>query len=624
MDCPICFESSSATGHVAGSCGHGVCVKCAGQLFLEDAGGRLRSTTAVAEFIPTLGKCPLCRQFLLYGDLKYVDTLADAFPGDPPDDMLLDAVYVGNPMGIGWTSIHLFEPAEARRPLLNGAIQPWSSSSSYILKGDSFLALTDPKFYRGTNTISFRIRCASTRALAAAAIAAAATAAAAHVAATTAATTTTTEGRAVLSFSDNYSFISRGILLLPFTTSRLDGIWKRCNNGTQLLMFNLSCVVHNSDVRCRLGSFRVDDGGNVVFLEVRHQAIVSHPEFGDYSSEDHRVPIRDDVWTAHVETAPPPDQQPLPLGTRLCWRRIGSALVHDEWILVDANRDMILSRTRLGQQQQQQQHSDSDNNTTRRMPISGRDGQLYWRLDAPGPAFPVYNAHALAGNVFCQNGRIGLASYHFETTAAETYVEQHGSSASCLPNIIVTAAYISYEHSIAATKWPPLDNGRPIPARMYFTNIMITDGGTVFRGTIDWMGTHHTTWNNASCWTYEIRFDAKFQCVVGGAVRFSEHNNSGHDDDDDNAAVFGRSVVPQQQQQQEQQNAVLSEFGTDLVYINAAVYSGADDDTPATETTRRPQPFSVDHIQSCGASAQTILALQRALQHPAQPHSFLS
>jgi hypothetical protein len=63
-----------------------------------------------AEFIPTLGKCPLCRQFLLYGDLKYVDTLEDAFPGDPPDDMLLDAVYVGNPMGIGWSSIHLFEP----------------------------------------------------------------------------------------------------------------------------------------------------------------------------------------------------------------------------------------------------------------------------------------------------------------------------------------------------------------------------------------------------------------------------------------------------------------------------------------------------------------------------------
>jgi hypothetical protein len=603
MDCPICFESSSATGHVAGSCGHGMCMKCAGQLFLEDAGGRLRSTTA-AEFIPALGKCPLCRKLLLYGDLKYVDSLEDAFPGDPLDDMLLDAVYVGNPMGIGWASIHLFEPSDAekaRRPIQNGAIQPLSSSSSYILKDDSRLVLTDPKFHRGTNTISFRIRAgASPSALAAAAV---------DVAATTAATTTT-ERLAVLSFSDNYSFISRGILLLPLAvrTSRLDGIWKRCSNGTRLMMFNLQCVVHDSDVGCCLGKFLVNDGANVVFLKVRHQAIVSYPEFGGGgdSSED-RVPIQDDVWTAHVEPAQPPDQQPLPLGTRLCWRRTGSALVHDEWILVDASPGFG--------QQQQQQNSESDNNI--RVPISGRDGQLYWRLDAPGPAVPVYNAHALAGNVFCQNGRIGVASYHFETTAAETNVEQ-GSSASSSPNI-VTAAYISYEHSIAATKWPPLDNGRPIPARMYFTNVEITDGGTVFRGTIDWMGTHHTTWNNATCWTYEIRFDARFQCVVGGSVRFSEHSGN----DDDNAAVFGSVVTQQQQQQQQQENDVMSEFGTDLVYINAAVYSWADDDAPAT-TTRRQQQFSVDHIQSCGASAQTTLALQRALQRPAKPLSFLS
>jgi hypothetical protein len=233
---------------------------------------------------------------------------------------------------------------------------------------------------------------------------------------------------------------------------------------------------------------------------------------------------------------------------------------------------------------------------------------------------------------------MGLVSYHFETTtttaaAAALNVEPASSAAASASssssslsndNMVVTAAYISYEHSAAVTIWPPLDNGRPIPARMYLTNIELTDDGTVFRGTIDWMGTHHTTWGNTTIWTYEIRFDDKFQCVVGGVVRCrflsSEHNcNSGHDDDDDDVGVG----VPQQQQQQSQQDVVVSEFGPDLVYLNAAVYSYTDDDHD-DDDTRRQQQFSVDHIQSCGATAPTILALQSALQRPAKPHSYLS
>jgi hypothetical protein len=322
MDCPICFESSAATTrHVAGPCGHGVCLKCAGQLFLENAAHQREGLDTGSEFIPGLGKCPLCRQVLLYGDLKYVDSLEDAFPGDPLDDMLLGTVYVGNPMGIGWASIHLFEPtddddetAPSSTPIQNGAIQPLSSSPSYILKGDTRTALTDPKFYRGTNTISFRINGAP-RSCTRSAPTAAAAAAAATTTTTTATTTTTTEGLAVLSFSDNYSFISRGILLLhlPSATIRtsLDGIWQRCHNGTRLMMFNLQCVVYDdSDGSCCLGSFRMDDRGTTVFLLVRHQAIVSHPEFGRGGSAvgaagdsslatDDRVPIEDDdVWTA--------------------------------------------------------------------------------------------------------------------------------------------------------------------------------------------------------------------------------------------------------------------------------------------------------------------------------------
>jgi hypothetical protein len=180
-----------------------------------------------------------------------------------------------------------------------------------------------------------------------------------------------------------------------------------------MFMFNLGCVVRDdSDGGCCLGSFRVDDGGTTVLLLVRHQAIVSYPEFGSggravgaagdsSSATDDRVPIEDDdVWTAQVDVETALDRQPplpLPVGTRLCWRRIGSssaAVVHAEWILVDNT----LPGSPLFE-------------STLPVPISGRDGQLYWRLDAPGPAMPVYNPQALAGKCLLpRSNRHGVVS----------------------------------------------------------------------------------------------------------------------------------------------------------------------------------------------------------------------
>jgi hypothetical protein len=621
MDCPICFESTS--GLVAGPCGHGVCVKCTDPLFFMQ--GRARSTTTAPEFIPTLGKCPLCRQLLRYGDLKHVfdddkdesrtqphhDNNTVAFPSDPMDERVRDAVYAG-PMGVGWASIHMFEPVATTEEEEEGEHHPNESATttcSYILKDDSRLVLTDPQFHRATQTISFRLLGRRHH----------------NDDGATAATTTAREdeGLAVFSFSDNYSFIARGLLLLPceIHPSCVDGIWQRRRidsnddndgNGMLLLLFNRQCVVQQDDTAgdC-LGSFRVEETDDVddlssmrVIFTLLPEAVLAHPEFlgrpittGGGTSGGGVVYDRENVWIARVQMTtttatgaavqPRPQNRrtspPLPLGTCLRWQRsFGGERVHEEWILVD-NTAVVLGNNG---------GSSSSSENTVPVPISGRDGQLYWRLDAPGPAIPIYHPNTLAENVFCQNGRIGLASYHFVMAEPTTSVA---------PDAGMMAAYISYEHSLAATKWPPLDNGRPIPSRMYFTNveIMITttkpDPVVLFLGTIDWMGTCGTTWNGATRWTYDIRFDCKFQCVVGGAVRSFEPD----DIDEDNAMI-------------------MSEFGTDLVYINAAVYSGND-------TTRHQFRDNMDHIRSSNdASTATVAALERALRRPAQPPSFLS
>jgi hypothetical protein len=94
-------------------------------------------------------------------------------------------------------------------------------------------------------------------------------------------------------------------------------------------------------------------------------------------------------------------------------------------------------------------------------------------------AVPAYIPTTLWGNVFCQVGTVGLASYHFNED--ET-------------------AYISYEHEETSTSWGNLDDGQPIPARINFTDTQFDSERRIFRGTIDWEGTHDTTWHSSRWW----------------------------------------------------------------------------------------------------------------------------
>ena len=111
----------------------------------------------------------------------------------------------------------------------------------------------------------------------------------------------------------------------------------------------------------------------------------------------------------------------------------------------------------------------------------------------------VHYPEALPGNIFCQGLTIGLASYHFvsDNAAADTEDVSSNRTAGEL------AAYISYEHEQVAM-WPPLDNGTPVPSRVWFANTSFDASTSTFRGTIDWAGTHHTSWQGDRSWRYVL------------------------------------------------------------------------------------------------------------------------
>ena len=91
-----------------------------------------------------------------------------------------------------------------------------------------------------------------------------------------------------------------------------------------------------------------------------------------------------------------------------------------------------------------------------------------------------YHPNTVWGNTFCQGLTVGLASYHF--LADEN-----------------AGVYISYEHERTA-QWPPLDNGMPVPSKIWFTDITFERETRTFRGKIDWEGIHNTTWQGSRWW----------------------------------------------------------------------------------------------------------------------------
>lgn len=150
---------------------------------------------------------------------------------------------------------------------------------------------------------------------------------------------------------------------------------------------------------------------------------------------------------------------------------------------------------------------------------------------------PSYHADTLWGNTFCQLFTVGMASYHFMKD----------------PDIDGTyQAYISYE-SPRTEAWPSLDNGETVPARVPFRNVQWGPETRTFKGDICWEEDYNTTWMSESKWSYEIVFDPNFMFVASGAV----------------LRAMGE---PHQ-------------FGSDLVYINAALETPLREIRETTQST---------------------------------------
>ena len=150
-------------------------------------------------------------------------------------------------------------------------------------------------------------------------------------------------------------------------------------------------------------------------------------------------------------------------------------------------------------------------------------GFIYRRHQRSPREPPTYNRESLWGNVFCQQFKVGLASYHFLTPEK--------------------GVYMSYEHP-ATGDWPCLDNGTPVPSQVHFHDVHVN--GTTFRGRILWEQDYGATWHNMSEWVYEMEFDIKFLSIIGGRVMCREVGNS--------------SLVER------------SEYGEHLVYVNASLF----------------------------------------------------
>jgi hypothetical protein len=252
---------------------------------------------------------------------------------------------------------------------------------------------------------------------------------------------------------------------------------------------------------------------------------------------------------------------------------------------------------------------------------------------------PRYVADQLWGNTFCHGLQVGLASYHFGMMQPAAGQQE-----------LQPFAYISYE-SDACSQLPPLDDGSPIPPKVFFRQISVqqvevtlpvpdllpeeeeenieaassstvTTTHILFRGTIEWLQDFGTTWQNHERCEYEMRFDSQFTCIASGTVHCT-------------SATCEREFT--------------SQYGTDLVYINAGIVEafetlmgenieGLDDNdsgvgdalvadggflvTMPRERYLRYQTFSRKlrrRLRGEGASVSTVAMLIRVFTHLQQP-----
>lgn len=447
--CPICLLEDVTL--VKTLCGHTTCLPCMKRLLTVPV---LGATTGWHEThpaivpnddadldIPTRGRCPMCRQPVCLFELEWwngpqKDTLAISKNHNLSSTDLAGRVYIRNRSVIGNHSIHFPE-----------ANVDGDSSLPYI---DFSMDEQIQEWSRGRNMelkIKFQPDCHFYEA------------------------TRSFHGRIKwcddgsqdrldgsmfweysISFSADYSYATRGMLvkrrdpcrnpdIIDSTyTFRLDGRWKVSWPDIPKRV-DRTFVVHNNTVF---------DGGVA-------KATIQSSNFVPLSGVD-----KEEVYIHPLQTVPRWESEDGP--------SIG------ETIEIDAppghpRLRMLWTREAYGSR-----HLDVVSIGCGSSQIQYQSLSLVQTLSSR----PVYIPSTVWGNTFCQALTVGLASYHFMENSAD-------------------GAYISYENE-QASRWPPLDNGSPIPNKMWFTEVSFDPSERVFRGKIDWLGTHGTTWQGCRWW----------------------------------------------------------------------------------------------------------------------------
>mmetsp|Transcript_5530 Transcript_5530/g.6109 ORF Transcript_5530/g.6109 Transcript_5530/m.6109 type:complete len:667 (+) Transcript_5530:95-2095(+) len=129
----------------------------------------------------------------------------------------------------------------------------------------------------------------------------------------------------------------------------------------------------------------------------------------------------------------------------------------------------------------------------------GQDKFLYQQLDVSigSSTIPKYNGSSVFGNVFTKRMFIGSASYHF---------------------LSPTDSFISYAHP-ACRDLPNLDDGSPLPTRVNFHQVEWDQEERKLTASIEWEKDFEVSWNDNVRWKLKLYFDSEYMVILKGGIQ---------------------------------------------------------------------------------------------------------
>lgn len=470
--CPVCLLDDVV--FVKGRCQHKVCLPCLERILsvpVQRSANRDSNSSVLPDEdshldVPTRGRCPMCRCEICLFDLERDTRTAATSDGDPSTGPTLaieknhhilatdlkGRIYVRNrSRGVGDHSLHFpsnSEEEEGTKSQGNKPLLPYIDFSKVenlkFANGDKIPEKkyfeSDCHFHESTRTFHGRLKWGDS---------------CGHR------VSGSFEWEYAIAFSSDYQFISRGVLVQKRSKCSdvacqrldckfpLDGQWSVSWPDSSVRK-DKTCIVHNN-VWIEATQFPL--GGEVRtwlirYLENKYPAVCQSGGTSIQESKHDLAAKETRVGESIEFAAPSSNMQKL----RMVWTRETCEPTRDHLKVYN---------------------------------FGSGPSQLYYHAlseDAMNSGGPEYHSDTVWGNTFCQAFKVGLASYHFMET-------------------IEDGAYISYEHERTSI-WPPLDNGNPIPSKIWFTEISFDAETRIFSGKIDWEGTHRTTWQGCRCWRY--------------------------------------------------------------------------------------------------------------------------